>query len=93
MSQKQNNDFLYSVQIPNFLSSEKCDELLKDIMESEQDVIGCVGDEKGQTQSYQKLEKLMSGIYVNKKKINSDQQTKQRLEMVTGQNVSKWPIL
>ena len=47
MSQKQNNDFLYSVQIPNFLSSEKCDELLKDIMESEQDVIGCVGDEQG----------------------------------------------
>ena len=47
MSQKQNNDFLYSVQIPNFLSPEKCDELLKDIMESEQDVIGCVGDEQG----------------------------------------------
>ena len=47
MSQKQNNDFKYLIQIPNFLSSEKCDELKKDIMESEQDVIGCVGDEQG----------------------------------------------
>ena len=47
MSQKQNNDFKYLIQIPNFLSQEKCDELLKDIMESEQDVIGCVGDEQG----------------------------------------------
>ena len=46
MSQKQNNDFKYLIQIPNFFSPEKCDELLKDIMESEQDVIGCVGDEK-----------------------------------------------
>ena len=47
MSQKQNNDFKYLIQIPNFLSPEKCDELLKDIMESEQDVTGCVGDEQG----------------------------------------------
>ena len=48
MSQKQNNDFLYSIQIPNFLSPEKCDELIKDIVESEQNVVGCVGDEKGE---------------------------------------------
>ena len=47
MNQKQNKDFKYLIQIPNFLSSEKCDELKKDIMESEQDVIGCVGDEQG----------------------------------------------
>ena len=32
-------------------------------MESEQDVIGCVGDENG-TAYCQKLEKLMSGIYL-----------------------------
>eukprot|EP00914_Ancora_sagittata_P004198 GHVO01009241.1.p2 GENE.GHVO01009241.1~~GHVO01009241.1.p2 ORF type:complete len:206 (-),score=13.52 GHVO01009241.1:15-632(-) len=44
---RYNNDLKFSIQIPNFLSSEKCDELKKDIMESEQDVIGCVGDEKG----------------------------------------------
>ena len=44
---KQNDDFKYLIQIPNFLSEEKCDELKKDIMESEQDVIGCVGDEQG----------------------------------------------
>ena len=47
MSQTYNDDFKFSIQIPNFFSPEKCDELLKDIMESEQDVIGCVGDEKG----------------------------------------------
>ena len=44
---KYNDDFKFSIQIPNFFSPEKCDELLKDIMESEQDVIGCVGDENG----------------------------------------------
>jgi len=44
---KYNDDFKFSIQIPNFLSEERCDELKKDIMESEQDVIGCVGDEKG----------------------------------------------
>ena len=44
---RYNNDLKFSIQIPNFLSSEKCDELKKDIMESEQDVIGCVGDENG----------------------------------------------
>ena len=47
MSQTYNDDFKFSIQIPNFLSEERCDELKKDIMESEQDVIGCVGDEKG----------------------------------------------
>ena len=30
---KQNNDFLYSVQIPNFISDKRCDELIKDIIE------------------------------------------------------------
>ena len=44
---KYNDDFKFSIQIPNFFSEEKCDELKKDIMESEQDVIGCVGDENG----------------------------------------------
>jgi len=44
---RYNNDLKFSIQIPNFLSPEKCDELKKDIMESEQDVIGCVGDENG----------------------------------------------
>ena len=47
MSQTYNDDFKFSIQIPNFFSPEKCDEILKDIMESEQDVIGCVGDENG----------------------------------------------
>ena len=46
---KLNNDFKYSIQIPKFLTHEKCDELIKDIQESEQDVIGCVGDETGGT--------------------------------------------
>jgi len=44
---RYNNDLKFSIQIPNFLSEEKCDELKRDIMESEQDVIGCVGDKKG----------------------------------------------
>ena len=44
---KQNNDFLYSVQIPNFISNERCDELKKDIIESEQVVEGGVGGEDG----------------------------------------------
>ena len=65
MSQKQNNDFLYSVQIPNFLSSEKCDELLKDIMESEQDVIGCVGDEQGKNGEKGKLDKILEDMEEN----------------------------
>ena len=47
MSQTYNDNFKFSIQIPNFFSPEKCDELLKDIIESEQDVIGCVGDENG----------------------------------------------
>ena len=73
MSQKHNDDFKFSIQIPNFFSPEKCDELLKDIMESEQDVIGCVGDEKYQNAIYQKLEKLTSGIYLTNHITNSDQ--------------------
>tara|TARA_R100001015_G_scaffold18186_1_gene10897 strand:+ start:523 stop:1140 length:618 start_codon:yes stop_codon:yes gene_type:complete len=44
---KHNENFKYSIQIPNFFSSEKCDEIVKDIMESEEAVVGCVGDEKG----------------------------------------------
>ena len=31
---RYNNDLKFSIQIPNFLSPEKCDELKKDIMES-----------------------------------------------------------
>ena len=42
-----NDTFKYSIQIPNFLSSEKCDELIQDIVSSEQEVVGCVGDENG----------------------------------------------
>jgi|TARA_B100000959_G_scaffold163432_1_gene171275 PKHD-type hydroxylase len=44
---KQNNDLKYSIQIPTFLSHEKCDELIKDIIESEQEVNGGVGGEDG----------------------------------------------
>lgn len=47
---KRNNDFLWSVQIPNFLSSEKCDELVQEIKSKEQSTIGCVDDEKGGSQ-------------------------------------------
>ena len=42
---KQNNDFKWSVQIPNFFSSEKCDELIEKIKFTEQTCIGCVGSE------------------------------------------------
>lgn len=41
---KQNNDFQWSIQIPTFLSHEKCDEILETIKKSEQNTIGCVGD-------------------------------------------------
>lgn len=44
---KQNNDLKFSIQIPKFLSEEKCDELKKDIMESEQMIPGGVGGEDG----------------------------------------------
>ena len=44
---KHNNNFKYSIQIPNFFSSEKCDEIIKKVVETEQQVIGCVGDERG----------------------------------------------
>lgn len=40
----QNNDFQWSIQIPTFLSSEKCDELIKSIKETEKDTMGCVAD-------------------------------------------------
>ena len=32
MSQTYNDDFKFSIQIPNFLSEEKCDELKKDLL-------------------------------------------------------------
>ena len=41
---KQNNDFQWSIQIPTFLSHEKCDEILETIKTSEQGTTGCVGD-------------------------------------------------
>ena len=41
---KQNNDFQWSIQIPTFLSHEKCDELVETIKTSEQGTTGCVGD-------------------------------------------------
>ena len=41
---KQNNDFQWSIQIPTFLSHEKCDEILEIIKTSEQGTTGCVGD-------------------------------------------------
>ena len=44
---KHNNNFKYSIQIPNFFSSEKCDEIIKQVTETEEQVVGCVGDEKG----------------------------------------------
>jgi len=44
---KLNNDFKYSIQIPTFLSHEKCDELIEQITSSEQMVVGCVGDKDG----------------------------------------------
>ena len=72
MSQTYNDDFKFSIQIPNFFSPEKCDELLKDIMESEQDVIGCVGDENG-TAILPEIEKLMSGIFLTNHTMNLDQ--------------------
>ena len=42
---KQNNDFKWSIQIPNFLTDEKCDELVEQIKSQETNVIGCVGSE------------------------------------------------
>ena len=40
---KLNNDFKYSIQIPKFLTHEKCDELIEQITTTEQVVTGCVG--------------------------------------------------
>jgi len=48
MSLIQNNDFKYSIQIPTFLSHEKCDELIEQITNTEQKVVGGVGGEKGE---------------------------------------------
>jgi len=44
---KQNDDLKLSIQIPTFLSPEKCDELVEKITSTEQVVTGCVGDETG----------------------------------------------
>ena len=48
MSLIQNKDFKYSIQIPTFLSHEKCDELIEQITNTEQKVVGGVGGEKGE---------------------------------------------
>ena len=45
MSLIQNKDFKYSIQIPTFLSHEKCDELIEQITNTEQKVVGGVGGE------------------------------------------------
>ena len=42
---KQNNDFKWSVQIPNFLSDTQCDEIINKIKDREEGVFGCVGSE------------------------------------------------
>ena len=42
---KLNNDFKYSIQIPKFLTHEKCDELIEQITTTEQMVVGGVGGE------------------------------------------------
>jgi predicted 2-oxoglutarate/Fe(II)-dependent dioxygenase YbiX len=43
MSLIQNKDFKFSIQIPTFLSHEKCDELIEQITTTEQVVTGSVG--------------------------------------------------
>ena len=45
---EQNPDFKYSVQIPKFLSLEKCDELIEQITTTEEMVPGGVGGEHGE---------------------------------------------
>ena len=45
---KLNNDFKYSIQIPKFLTHEKCDELIEQITTTEQMVPGGVGGERGE---------------------------------------------
>ena len=89
---KQNDDFKYLIQIPNFLSEEKCDELKKDIMESEQDVLVVSEMNKVRTQLYQRLEKLMSGIYVNKRRINLDQRNQIKIGNGYRTKCFKWLI-
>ena len=54
MSLIQNNDFKYSIQIPTFLSHEKCDELIEQITNTEQNVVGGVGGEKVKQPLYQR---------------------------------------
>ena len=48
---KLNNDFKYSIQIPKFLTHEKCDELIEQITTTEEVVTGGVGGEKGEAAS------------------------------------------
>ena len=45
---KLNNDFKYSIQIPKFLTHEKCDELIEQITTTEEVVVGGVGGECGE---------------------------------------------
>jgi len=45
---EQNPDFKYSIQIPKFLSLEKCDELIEQITTTEEMVPGGVGGEHGE---------------------------------------------
>ena len=45
---KLNNDFKYSIQIPKFLTHEKCDELIEQITTTEEVVTGGVGGECGE---------------------------------------------
>ena len=45
---KLNNDFKYSIQIPKFLTHEKCDELIGQITTTEEVVTGGVGGECGE---------------------------------------------
>ena len=45
---KLNNDFKYSIQIPKFLTHEKCDELIEKITTTEEVVTGGVGGECGE---------------------------------------------
>ena len=42
---KKNDDFRFYVQIPNFLTSEKCQEIIEAINDNEKIVDGCVSDD------------------------------------------------
>ena len=42
---KKNDDFRFYVQIPNFLTSEKCQQIIDGINDNEDIVDGCVADD------------------------------------------------